>query len=390
MDKIWNYKNFNMGNELNIAGEFIYDGIQTLNQTTSISEGATIFSFLYHISVGIERLQKILIVLFEEINSKNHEEFEKNLITHSHSFLHERISKKVSIVFNSRENDFLTILTNFYNHSRYNRFNLNSPYCQEKELIEDYILKYVKKVDIYRSVSSNDILVNQKVKNLFGRAIGSIASKYYENIRKIAHEKGTYTYELRSDSKAEKIFLSNYPKKSLQEIIDTETVALKEFLLFISNTRKRDPFVRFFKSISPLKMDIAMINEYIMDICNGVIPQTLVDEVESLYEENGYSKERLDQINLIGNPNIMFAYGEIRECIKYVDSFLSGEIDTLYFAKKFPIMAQKIKDDDFSEFTLDIRNTCKKLRKTEISEQDFIDCVRSLSKEIKEIYRLER
>ena len=42
MDKIWNYKNFNMGYELEVAGEFIYDGIQTLNQMNSISIGAPI------------------------------------------------------------------------------------------------------------------------------------------------------------------------------------------------------------------------------------------------------------------------------------------------------------------------------------------------------------
>ena len=31
-DKIWNYKNFNMGTELDISGEFIFDGINVLNQ----------------------------------------------------------------------------------------------------------------------------------------------------------------------------------------------------------------------------------------------------------------------------------------------------------------------------------------------------------------------
>ena len=92
MDKIWNYKNFNMVNELDIAGEFIYDGIQTLNQMDVISDGASIFSFLYHVAVGIERLQKILIVLFEDITFDNYEKFEKSIKIHRHNKLHERIS----------------------------------------------------------------------------------------------------------------------------------------------------------------------------------------------------------------------------------------------------------------------------------------------------------
>ena len=36
-DKIWLYKNFNMGTELDIAGEFIYDGIHTLNQMNTVN-----------------------------------------------------------------------------------------------------------------------------------------------------------------------------------------------------------------------------------------------------------------------------------------------------------------------------------------------------------------
>lgn len=150
MDKIWNYKNFNMVYELDVAGEFIYDGIQTLNQMNSISIGAPIFSFLYHLSVGIERLQKIILVLFEDITLENYEEFEKSLITHSHGYLHERISKKVNVDFNSRENEFLTLLSTFYNHSRYNRFNFNASLNQEKELLEEYILKYINEKSINR------------------------------------------------------------------------------------------------------------------------------------------------------------------------------------------------------------------------------------------------
>ena len=41
-DKIWNYKNFNMGTELDIAGEFIYDGINVLNQMNSTNDHASL------------------------------------------------------------------------------------------------------------------------------------------------------------------------------------------------------------------------------------------------------------------------------------------------------------------------------------------------------------
>lgn len=351
MGKIWNYKNFNMVNELDIAGEFIYDGIQVLNQMKSISSGASIFSFLYHVSVGIERLQKIIIVLFEDITLENYKDFEESLISHSHGYLHERISKKVNLDLNSRENEFLTLLCAFYNHSRYNRFNLNASINHEKELLEQYILKYVNEKSISRSISSCDILVNNKIKDLFGKVVGRISSKYYKVLRDVADEKGTYTYELRSDSKAEKIFLSNGEKESLIDLKITETIAFKELLVFMSNTKARNPFLRFFKKIPPLKFDLALVNEYLMGISKGEMPQVLIDEVECIYEENGYGSERIEQMNLIGDCYVMFEYREIIECIKFAESFLSNNTDVQCFARKFPIMIRRIKDDDFLEFT---------------------------------------
>ena len=125
-DKIWNYKNFNMVTELDIAGEFIYDGIHTLNQMNSIEQDAMLFSFLYHVSVGIERIQKIVLVLFEEVTLSNYEEFEKSLITHSHSALNERILKNTKLQLNTRENVFLQLLSEFYKTARYQRFNVIS------------------------------------------------------------------------------------------------------------------------------------------------------------------------------------------------------------------------------------------------------------------------
>lgn len=387
MDKIWNYKNFNMVNELDIAGEFIYDGIQALNQMNSISSEASIFSFLYHISVGIERLQKIILVLFEDITLENYEEFEKSLITHSHGYLHERISKKANLDFNSRENEFLTLLSTFYNHSRYNRFNLNASLNHEKELLEEYILKYVNEKSINRSITSRDILVNNKIKDLFGKVVGRISSKYYKVLRDVANEKCTYTYELRSDSKAEKIFLSNYEKKSLIDLKITETIAIKELLVFISNTKERNPFFRFFKKIPPLKLDSALVNEYLMEISKGEIPQALIDEVECIYEENGYGGKRIEQINLVGNCYVMFEHGEIIECIKFAESFLSNNTNAQYFARKFPVKIRQIKDGDFLEFTFNIRSACKDFINLKIAQKELIEHVKTFIEEAKDMYQ---
>lgn len=53
-----------MGRELDIAGTFIYRAIKEFDTLTCFREECDIFHILYDLSVGIERLQKILVVLF--------------------------------------------------------------------------------------------------------------------------------------------------------------------------------------------------------------------------------------------------------------------------------------------------------------------------------------
>lgn len=68
---IFNNKNFNMVTELDVSGTFIYEGIKQFNRIEVFLIESEIFYFLYNISVGIERLQNILLVLLEKIDSIN-------------------------------------------------------------------------------------------------------------------------------------------------------------------------------------------------------------------------------------------------------------------------------------------------------------------------------
>lgn len=163
-DKIWNYKNFNMGTELDISGEFIFDGINVLNQMKSINDHASLFSFLYHTAVGIERLQKIIIVLFEAVDFDNHEEFEKSLITHSHTKLNERICGCIDPKLNPRENRFLQMLTSFYNSARYDRFNLNSQFAKEREVFRAFLTDQMMNIIEYHPFDENDILITPRIR----------------------------------------------------------------------------------------------------------------------------------------------------------------------------------------------------------------------------------
>lgn len=78
------WKNFSLGQELSVAGTFIYDGLRGFYELDQLDFADDIFEVLYHLSVGIERLMKIAIILLEHDGTADQEAFEKSLTTHNH------------------------------------------------------------------------------------------------------------------------------------------------------------------------------------------------------------------------------------------------------------------------------------------------------------------
>ena len=143
MDEHWSYKNFNMVVELDIAGEFIYNGIHEIYRVSHFANDGSTFTALYDTSVGIERLQKIVYVLWGMDDYVDEKEFEKSLITHSHTGLRDKIiqlvnAKGENLEFCSRENAFFNILDSFYNHARYMRFNVEGDWNAELKLLRKF------------------------------------------------------------------------------------------------------------------------------------------------------------------------------------------------------------------------------------------------------------
>lgn len=305
MDRLFAFKNFALGTEIDIAGTFIYNGIREFNKMNSFFFESEIFSFLYHVSVGIERLQKVLIVLLENPNERDVIKLEKELITHSHQDLHNRICKNKKISFTTVQNDFLRILTSFYKSCRYDRFSFGTDFAKERRLLCRFISNHLNiriETDMIFPTRNDD-----KIKEFIGRVVGSISRKYYAQIREQSDELNLYTYELRYESPAQKIFLPKFIKESVQEQYVNEQIALKELLIYLTNTKDESPFYSFLKDIEPLEFDIALLQEHISELCIGKISQQLIDEVESMYQEFEIDiGERLEMLRLIGNPGVLF------------------------------------------------------------------------------------
>lgn len=341
--ELW-FKNFNMVIELDVAGEFIYNGLQEIYQTSCFRNDAHTFVALYNLAVGIERLQKIVITLWEFKASISPEEFDEQLrkMGHNHISLRDKIISLVketkverASALTSRENDFLDLLSHFYNDNRYMRYRAYQDTNGEVVLLNDFLNKYA---NIDKNIFDESIIVNDHIKRLLGKTISGISKKYYELIKEGSYKNGIFTYELREGSKAAKVF--RY--ETLYNEKYDEQIALKELIIYLHNTNEKHPFLKFIEGIEPLPFEAVFISDYIEDISNGTIPQELVDETDALYEDIKNSKERREMLNLIGNSNVDFEFPYVKRCLDIIQNITESEM-----IEKMQLICLKLKKSIF-------------------------------------------
>lgn len=306
MNKTKFWKNFNLGRELEIAGSFIYNGLNVLDNLEHFCYEEEIFEFLYNISVGIERLEKVTVILIEHNEKTIQEEFEKSLITHNHMELMRRILSKYKLGLQSPHNAFIQLLAEFYKTCRYDRYILQEAYSYDKERVAliKYLEKYLEIKIEYKeqfSITEND----NKIKKFIGKIIGKICTALYEIIYTRAFAQNIYTYEIRTNSKAYKIFM----RKEFDFI--NENVVWKEILLFFMNSEGHK-MLEVMKEIEPLNFDVGLVQEYIKCFKSDLNKTQYIDEVESLYEYIDDKRERLELLDF-NNPNILWDYEDDEE-----------------------------------------------------------------------------
>lgn len=298
------WKNVNLNKELHIAGSFLYDAIYGLEKMRHFCYEDECFSFLYNTSVGIERLEKIVVILLEHNNEKDQEQFEKSLITHNHLELINRIDRITPLTLGKEHIKFLSLLSDFYKSYRYDRYNLPSEIGEDKDqlalisFVSDSLGIEIKISPLFPTI------IDKQIRSFLGKIIGKIATQLYTIIRNAK----TFTYELRYDSKAAKIFYANEKEFNF---ID-ERIYQKEVLVYLMNNQNIDNgWIEFIKSIKPLDLDPGVNIEYIkflLDIKNDTYG--VVDEISQIYEDIGFDKERYEMISLIGDDRVSFEIAE--------------------------------------------------------------------------------
>lgn len=154
-------------------------------------------------------------------------------------------------------------------------------------------------------------LNTDEVKEFFGRVIGRLCQKYYKLIEEESRNRNIYCYELRYNSAAERVFCGNEDKGSYQKKIDKEKRAIKELLLYLRSPQEMNKFIEHMDQIESLPFDVALIQEYVADLCNKTVSVDLIDEVDFMYEEFVEDKrEREEMVSLIGDKGVMFDWEE--------------------------------------------------------------------------------
>lgn len=298
MDKISYWKSFNLCKEVSLAGIFIYNGIKTFDEMDSFHNEEEIFDFFYNIAVGIERLEKIALILKEKIEIEKIQEFERSLKTHNHIELMNRIVEG-KVVFNDTQTAFLCLLKNFYKNWRYDRYSVND--CKSCDKEKQALIVFLEK---HYNLQINDEIFNttqnsDRIKKSLGKCIGKIVIYLYEQIKEYSHQNNVFTYEVKYNSKAYKIFI----RQEFDFILENKL--WKEVLVYILNNQDNE-YLNFYKSLPPLDFDEADLVTLINSFKNDINKIECIENLESLYDEmdNQTRKKRNDFLDLIGNESL--------------------------------------------------------------------------------------
>lgn len=294
------WKNFRLGTELQISGTYIFNALYFLDKLEYLRQEEDIFEFLYNVSLGIERIEKIAIILLEHHEDVDQVDFEKNLITHNHLDLLNRIKKTKSLNFGKTHKKFLNLISDFYNSYRYQRFNKSSVY--HKNFDKYKLLEFIiKELNLEVNEEYDYLHNNKQVKRFLGKCISKIVCDIYEIIRNRAYEIGTFTYEIRYESKAFKIFTAK------QYTFDNENNLKREIIISLLNEKGfNDDFVKHIKSIKPLNFENYNSSYYIKYLLNDINDFSGLNEYEYLKEEKQISRGRNEEIEYIGERHYLY------------------------------------------------------------------------------------
>jgi len=295
------WQNFQLGDELDISGIFIYNGLEAFRRIKSLNNSVEIFEVLYNLSVGIERVCKVAIALLECDDNTDHKEFEKSLKTHNSNYLLKKINNYSSLKLTPAQNSLIQLLDEFYKSYRYNRFNVDSISNLDRESNS-----FIKLLREYLEIKIDSNICNEEkfITFLYETVLG-ISKNLYKIINESARNRGICTQELSYDSKAAQVF---YNCKKIIKQTYNHDILIKELLIYFMNTKDTNKYFSSLREMKPLNFDVANIDDYIRSFIDFRTRVQVYDEMEELhneYDEDKYN-ERIEILNYFGGNVLSF------------------------------------------------------------------------------------
>ena len=308
VDGIWDFKSLNMGRELEIAGEFIYDSAKEAMSIRGLNNTYEINIILYTGAVGIERLQKIYLCLVAP-DPTDVSSMPKCLGKHNHIDLQHEVNKFSKDNLKKNAMSLLGVFADYYNNFRYANYYPGQPEKNLRKLFIGFLKRLNGKFNFDEPCAAVQF---EEFKRFYINELGKLAVHYYSLIHEKARELNTYTYEIDSFSKAARVFWS-VQRRTLYEQMILEQNATKELLLYIYKKNRGTGVFRLLDEMEALDFDDGSVNEYLEDLCAGKVNDLLIDYVDDSHEDIediAKRKERKELLSLIGNSSVMFDLDE--------------------------------------------------------------------------------
>lgn len=306
-DQWW--KNFSMRFEVEVAGSFIYNGLISLHRLEWFNRPTDIFEILYNLSVGVERLQKVALVLLEHGSKGDVDEFEASIRHHSTLALSDRIDDHVNQKLAPIHKEFLSMLTEFYAQHRYGRFASSS----HKSLTSEYdmFLSFLSKHFHVKIPEASNLFAlpnSNTIRRGVGRVVWRIIGGLYEIVHDAATELRLFSYELDFQSKAGRIFLGTGYEKHPRERLDfvDDDYARKEILLALMNSPESTKHLEFMRNVPPLAIDMGLTPALVRALISPSSENLsyVQGEVEESFAEIEDVGDRLKLLDILDEENI--------------------------------------------------------------------------------------
>ncbi|MCC4515915.1 MAG: hypothetical protein MR804_07915 [Limosilactobacillus reuteri] len=330
MNKEEYFFNTYLGRELNVCGDLIYKGFEALenNQQNILNndylyqelgikdsvdflQEAPAFIFWINNSIAFERLGKIIVLflmwnenqqagthkqIFDEIFHKTNSvqesasNQEKELLrTHNNNEIYKSINKfGYNLELDKEEKHLLQLFTEFYSNLRYGRFHDQKTYefNQDVIMLKALFKKFYKvhKKNIYMCHSMDETALFH-----IGKAINSMAKKYYESIKELSGQHGLFTSELHDDSFASRVFLNL--DESVHELFIWNRIVRNEvtYLFMYDKLRKNYP-----DAPKPLEADEMGLEFSDNALLKQGYSSIMVDSVREILYERLFEDENSD------------------------------------------------------------------------------------------------